>query len=226
MVRKMNQDAFADLPGKCIWVVADGMGGHKDGDFASTEIINAIEQFEPEKTIGTTVKKIYQQLNKVNDVLIEQAALAGGNEVIGSTVVVLYVHQTRCVALWSGDSRIYLFRRSELRQITRDHNHEAKLLAEGFSPEDLINHPYAQTLTHAIGGEQNVYLDVQIQEFRHGDVFLLCSDGLNKEITDSEIEDVLRQMPYQQAVNHLMDLALQRGGRDNITLILVQSSEA
>ncbi len=224
MVRQVNQDAFVNLPDKCLWVVADGMGGHKDGEFASAEIVNRLNQFEAEKTLGASVKKIYQQLDSVNQRLIEQAELAGDNEVVGSTVAILYANQLNCVAIWSGDSRIYLLRRGELKQITHDHNHESTLMAEGLSPEEIKEHPYTQTLTHAIGGEQELYLDAQIQEFRHEDVFLLCSDGLNKEVTDSEIEDVLRQMSYQQAVNHLMDLALQRGGQDNITIILAQVS--
>ena len=223
MVRKINQDAFADLPDKYLWVVADGMGGHENGDLASTEIVKALKKFEPEEWIGTTVKKIYQQLKKVNYQLLEQATVAGENAVIGSTVAILYANRTRCVAIWSGDSRIYLFRRGELKQITRDHNNEPVLLAEGFSPEEIKIHPYAQILTHAIGGEQEVFLDAQIQEVKQGDIFLLCSDGLNKEVTDSEIEAVLKRYPYQQAVDNLMDLALQRGGRDNITLILAQA---
>ena len=223
MMRTVNQDAFADLPGKCLWIVADGMGGHDHGDLASAEIIQAFTQFEPEEKIGATVKKIYQQLKNVNYGLLEQAALTSDNAVIGSTVAILYANQASCVAIWSGDSRIYLFRRGELKQITRDHNNEPMLLAEGFSPEEAKTHPYAQVLTHAIGGEPEVFLDVQIQEIREGDIFLLCSDGLNKEVTDSEIEDVLRRHPYQQAVNDLMDLSLQRGGRDNITIIMAQA---
>ena len=224
MVRKVNQDAFADLPDKQLWVVADGMGGHQNGNMASAEIVKAFKQFEPEERIGTTVKKIYLQLKKVNYSLLEQAAQAGGGAVIGSTVAILYAKQSRCVIIWSGDSRIYLFRRGELKQITRDHNNEPRLLAEGFSHEEIKVHPYAQILTHAIGGEPEAFLDVQTQEVRHGDIFLLCSDGLNKEVTDREIEEVLRRLPCPQAVNDLMDLALHRGGRDNITLMLVQAS--
>jgi len=226
MTRKINQDAFVNLHDKCLWAVADGMGGHLDGGIASAEVVNSLKLFEPEKTIGLTVKKIYQQLNEVNDALIEQAAVYGNNQVIGSTVAILYAKQQYCVVMWSGDSRIYLFRREVLKQLTRDHNNESKLLAEGLSPDKIKFHPYAQTLTHAIGGEQEVYLDAQIQETKHDDVFLLCSDGLNKEVSDSEIEEVLRQLPYQEAMHHLMELALQRGARDNITIVLVKVSRA
>jgi len=226
IVRKIPQDAFADLSDKNLWVVADGMGGHKNGELASAEIIKTLKQFIPEKRLGSTIKKIYQQIREVNTTLLGLAALEGGDSVIGSTVAILYANQTRCVVLWSGDSRIYLFRRGELKQLTRDHNNEDRLLAEGFSLVEVKVHPYAQILTHAIGGEAEVFLDAQIQEVRDGDIFLLCSDGLNKEVTDIEIEEVLNRLTYQQAVDDLMDLALQRGGRDNITLIMVQASIA
>jgi protein phosphatase len=222
-VREINQDAFANYPEKGLWVVADGMGGHKDGAIASGEVIRVFKQFETEKNIGVAAKKIYQQLDKVNEALIKLATSDDENEVIGTTVVVLYATKQHCVAVWSGDSRLYLFRRGQLKQITRDHNNEYELLAEGFTPEEIKVHPHGQILTHAIGGEENVYLDAQIQEIRHGDIYLLCSDGLNKEIPDSEIEEILTQMPYQKAIEFLMELSLQRGGRDNITIVLAQA---
>lgn len=225
MIRKINQDAFVNLQDKCLWAVADGMGGHLDGGFASTEIISSLKLFEPEKSIGTTIKMIYHRLNEVNNQLIEQAAVYGSNQVIGSTIAILYAKQQYCVAMWSGDSRIYLFRRGVLKQLTRDHNNESQLLSEGLTIEEVQFHPYAQVLTHAIGGEKEAYLDAQIQEIRDSDIFLLCSDGLNKEVSDSEIEEVLMQMSYQEAMHHLMDLALQRGARDNVTLILVKVSK-
>lgn len=224
-VRNINQDALANIPDKSLWVVADGMGGHKEGEFASTEIINTLKQFEPEKTFGLSIKKIYLLLQEVNQLLINKAALNNDdNEIIGSTVVILYANQQHCVILWSGDSRIYLFRRGELKQITRDHNNESMLLAEKVDPSEIQSHPYAQILTHAIGGEPDIYLDAQIQEIRDKDIFLLCSDGLNKEISDNEIEDILRQQPYHDALDHLINLALHRGARDNTTVILTQAS--
>ncbi len=221
-IRSINQDAFANLPEKKLWVVADGMGGHKDGDLASTAIVKAMKDLQPDKTIGTTVRRIYHGLRDVNRRLVEHAAVHGENEVIGSTVALLLANRQHCVTMWSGDSRIYLFRRGILKQITRDHNNEAKLLADGFSFEEVKQNPYAQTLTHAVGGEEEVFLDAQSLEARDEDVFLLCSDGLNKEVADEEIEAVLRELSYQQAVDQLLDLALLRGGRDNITVVLAK----
>ncbi|NOQ64401.1 MAG: serine/threonine-protein phosphatase [Methyloprofundus sp.] len=219
MQRKVNQDALLDLAEQGLWVVADGMGGHHRGDLASSKIIEALQSFKAEKRAGFAVQKIYQQLDKVNAELIECAAQLGQNVVIGSTIALLYADKKHCIIVWSGDSRIYLFRRGTLKQLSLDHNNEQSFLDQGFSAEDLVNHPYAQALAHAVGGETSVYLDMQIQEVREGDIFLLCSDGLNKELSDCDIESVLQGLPYRQAVDEMMDLALQRGGRDNITIL-------
>ncbi len=222
--RKINQDAFLNLPDKKLWVVADGMGGHKAGEVASASIINSLKALIPEQSIGLTVKKIVYELLKVNQSLLDLAAEGGDNEVIGSTVVVLLAYNQYCVYLWSGDSRIYLFRKGELKQISSDHNNGSKLLAEGFSIEDVQTHPFAQALTHAIGGEKNLYMDAQIQEIRNRDIFLLCSDGLNKEVSDKEIESILKKTSIEESLNQLIELALEREAQDNITIILAQAS--
>ncbi len=222
-VRAINQDAFADLPDKGLWVVADGMGGHSEGEIASELIVSTFKQFKADIIEGVSTTKIHQQLAEINTTLVKKAALLGENEVIGSTVVVLYAYQKRCVVIWSGDSRIYLFREGHLKQLTQDHNNETELLADGFSPEEVKSHPYAQILTHAIGGDADVYIDELVQEVKSDDVFLLCSDGLNKEVSDGKIEEVLTQMPCQQAVDALMELSLENGGADNITIVIAQA---
>ena len=224
--RKINQDAFLNLPNNNIWVVADGMGGHKAGEIASASIIDSLKALMPEQTIGLSVKKIVYELLKVNQSLLDLAAEGGDNEVIGSTVVILLACNQYCVYLWSGDSRIYLFRKGELKQITCDHNNENRLLAEGFSIEEVQAYPFGQALTHAVGGEKNLYLDAQIQEIKNGDVFLLCSDGLNKEIGDAEIESILQKTTIKEGLAQLITLALERRALDNITIILAEASIA
>ena len=198
------------------------MGGHKEGELASAEIVRALEKIKLAKTLGATVKQVFQRLHRVNKMLIDYAEHNNGHDVVGSTLAVLLVHNKHCVTIWSGDSRVYLFRRGELKLITRDHNNENQLLNAGVSLAEIKENPYAQTLTHAIGGEPNVFLDAQIQEIKANDVFLLCSDGLNKEVTDDEVEKALRTVPFQQVVDYLIDLALSRGGRDNISIIVVK----
>lgn len=221
--RKVNQDAFLNLPNKKLWVVADGMGGHKAGEVASNSIVNSMNTLMPENSIGSTVKKIYFKLRKVNQSLLDLAAEGGDNEVIGSTVAIFLACNQYCVYLWSGDSRIYLFRKGKLKQISHDHNNENRLLAEGFSVNEAKAYPFAQALTHAIGGDKKLYLDAQIQEILNGDIFLLCSDGLNKEVCDGEIESILKKTSIEESLNQLIKLALERGAQDNVTMILAQA---
>jgi serine/threonine protein phosphatase PrpC len=222
-IRTINQDAFANYPEKRLWAVADGMGGHKSGELASQAIVNALKNLKPCKSIGVTVKNAYHELNRVNTSLIKLAAKETTNEVIGSTVAILIASEHHCIFLWSGDSRVYLFRDNKLKQLSRDHNNENILLENGYSEEDLINIPYAQSLTHAIGAEKQLYLDAQIQEVKHNDIFLLCSDGLNKEVTDNEIENMLNNQLLEELVPNFIELTLERGARDNVTIVLVRA---
>jgi serine/threonine protein phosphatase PrpC len=222
--RKINQDALLNLPDKKLWVVADGMGGHKAGEVASAAIVNSLKALIPEPTIGSTVKKIVYELFKVNQRLLDLAAEGGDNQIIGSTVVILLACNQYCVYLWSGDSRIYLFREGKLKQISRDHNNGSRLLAEGFSIEEIQTNPIAQALTHAIGGEKKMYLEAQIQEIKNGDIFLLCSDGLNKEVNDTEIASILNTSTIEQSASQLIHRTLTLGARDNVTIVLVQAS--
>lgn len=219
-VRKINQDAYLDLSEQCLWLVADGMGGHEAGEIASAAIVNALQNFTPEKRLGATVGKIYSKLHGVNRMLLEMAANNGHDSVVGSTVAMLLASGQQGVCLWSGDSRVYLHRRGRLTQLTRDHNYAAQMLISGYSLEEAESNPYAQVLTHAVGAGPDLYLEAQIHEIRQGDSYLLCSDGLNKEVSDGEIEDVLNSAVPEQAVSELLELTLARGARDNTTIIL------
>jgi serine/threonine protein phosphatase PrpC len=218
--RKTNQDTFLSLPDKQLWMVADGMGGHDAGEFASNSLAQALKSFEPAKTLGSTVLKLNQILAKVNFTLINVAS-ESNKRIIGSTVVLLLVWNQHSVCLWSGDSRIYLFRKGKLKQLSRDHNYASELLAQGRSAEEVNNQPFLGTLTHAIGGETNLYLETQIQEIRPSDIFLLCSDGLNKEVTDLEIESILNTTNIKQAATQLLEVTLTRGARDNVTMVIL-----
>jgi serine/threonine protein phosphatase PrpC len=221
VIRKINQDTFIDLPDQQLWLVADGMGGHKAGEYASAAIVETFNTFVPEKTIGATVSGIHRKLQDVNRALWHLAKEEGEQEIIGSTVAILLAFNRYCITLWSGDSRIYLFRNSKLTQITHDHNYGAYLATNGLSFNEANAHPFTQALTHAIGSDEEFFLETHIQEIRPDDIFLLCSDGLNKEITDAEIEGVLQTTIIQEASEQLMERCLQQGARDNVTIVLV-----
>jgi serine/threonine protein phosphatase PrpC len=220
IIRKINQDTFIDLPNKQFWLVADGMGGHKSGEYASTAIAEAFKTFVPEQSIGITVSGIRSKLLEVNSALCHLAKEGGQQEIIGSTVAILLAFQQYCIVLWSGDSRIYLFRNGKLTQITYDHNYGAYLTANGFNLDEANSHPFTQALTHAIGSDEDFFLETHIQEVRPNDIFLICSDGLNKEISDAEIEDVLQKSNVKEASKQLLELCLKQGARDNVTIVI------
>ncbi|MDX2505135.1 MAG: protein phosphatase 2C domain-containing protein [Gammaproteobacteria bacterium] len=225
-VRKINQDAYSSIPDKQIWAVADGMGGHKSGELASKAIINALNSIETSKDIGVIVKRVHHELDKVNQLLIEMAYDSSNDEIIGSTAVIFIARDRHCAYLWSGDSRLYLFRNDHLEQISHDHTNINMLLENGTSLEEAMSYPYAQSLTHAVGAEAKLYLDVQMQEVKYNDIFLLCSDGLNKEVSNTEIENMINTISIEQLVPKLIELTLQRGARDNVTVVLAKAIRA
>lgn len=225
-VRKINQDTYIHLPDKHLWGVADGMGGCEAGEYASAAITQALTDLVLVKTLGGKIRNIHDALTTVNQELIELAAEIGPNTIIGSTVVLLLAHQQHSICLWSGDSRLYLLRHQKLLQLSRDHNYESKLIDEGYTPETAKRQPFNQVLTHAIGADIALYLETQLQEIRAGDKFLLCSDGLTKELTDSEIEFILNNYPLEQAMQQLLDQTLAAKARDNVTLVVVEATES
>ncbi|SJM92368.1 Protein phosphatase PrpC [Crenothrix polyspora] len=223
-VRKINQDAFVNLPDKQLWAVADGMGGHEAGEFASAAIVNALSQLQPGKTLGGTVNAIYAQLDSVNRELVDMASAMGNHAVIGSTVAILLAQRQHFICLWSGDSRIYLLRKGQLKQLSRDHNYVSKLLNDGYDLEQANNQLFSQSLIHATGVEFELYLEVQMQELQPGDKFLLCSDGLTKEVSNLDIELALNKHGVEEAVAQLLLKTLKAGARDNVTIVAVDAS--
>ncbi|MCP4285314.1 MAG: serine/threonine-protein phosphatase [Gammaproteobacteria bacterium] len=221
LVRQINEDACLNRPEVGIWVVADGMGGHAAGDLASRTIVDTLQGMEPGESLGLLANGVKQRLFEVNQKLLQESEKRGG-ETIGSTVVALLAHQGRCIYLWAGDSRIYLYRRGRFKQLSRDHSQVEELIAQGIVSHDQADScPISNYITRAVGAYNDLELDAEMIEPRTGDIFLLCSDGLYKEIADDEIASVLGQFPLQEAAEHLLALSLERGARDNVTFVLV-----
>ena len=221
--RTINQDAFTNNPDKSLWAVADGMGGHQSGEIASQAIVNALNTIEQQQHIGQTVKKIHCELGKVNQYLIDKAKDLT-NDVIGSTAVILIAQHRHCIYLWSGDSRIYLFRDNCLKQLTHDHCILNQLIENGASQADAEKNPYAQALTHAVGVDDLLYIDAVIHEVKDNDIFLLCSDGLTKEISDEKIEHLLQSTPIDTLTQELIKQTLEAGASDNVTVVLAKAA--
>jgi serine/threonine protein phosphatase PrpC len=226
-VRDINEDACLDEPAQGRWAVADGMGGHAVGDLASRLVIDMLSMMPPATGAKQGCAQARAQLQNANRQLRDEAARRQVQR-IGSTVVVLLTCDRFCGYLWAGDSRLYLCRQGQLRQLTRDHSHVEELRALGqLTEEEARNHPAHHIITRAVGATDSLALDEDIIEVVDGDVFLLCSDGLSNELTDAEILAVLTASPLdcRRVTDELIDMALARGGRDNITAVVAQAED-
>ena len=224
-VRDHNEDAFLDKNQQAIWVVADGAGGHESGEVASNMIVEALANIAQIQPLHQAVNDITQRLSYVNSQLIRLSGGEDSKQLIASTVCILIIRKNKCLCLWSGDSRIYLYRNNSLRLLSRDHNRVDEFIAAGFDETALETHPVAQQLIHAIGVSEPLFLDKQLAEIQENDLFLLCSDGLYKELTEAEIAQYLTEKRHvTKTVKGLMKQTLQRGARDNVTVLAVEVS--
>lgn len=225
LVRKINEDACLDQPDKRIWAVADGMGGHARGDFASRSIVESLSRIPVPGNLTEFVRTVQDSLQSVNRQLRAEAMLRGA-QIIGSTVAVLLAHGRSCAVLWAGDSRIYLLRGGRLTQLTRDHSQVEDLRASGcLTAEAAMNHPARNMITRAVGAAEELELDMETGETLDGDVFLLCSDGISNQVTEQEMRTALVGGNCRQAAEELVDIALQRGGHDNISAVVVRAGD-
>jgi serine/threonine protein phosphatase PrpC len=223
MVRKINEDACLALPEMGLWAVADGMGGHEAGEVASQMIIDALRQVPAELPWDAFIAAVQEHLREVNERLREESNQRYQQRTIGSTVAVLLARDDQCACLWAGDSRIYRLRQGQLQQLTRDHSHVQELVDQGLiDPDQAHDHPLGNVITRAVGSAEELEIDVRTLPLQANDVFLLCSDGLNKTVTDAEIARLLSTPDNHEAVQALIHLALVRGASDNVTIIVVR----
>jgi len=223
-VRKVNEDSVLDHGDAGIWVVADGMGGHAAGDVASSSIVEKLSEINASADANELVSAVEEGLLEVNEDLLRQAAERTDRQTMGSTVSVLVAFHKKCFSLWAGDSRTYRVRGGQLKRITADHSKVQDLVDEGLiNEEEAERHPEANIITRAIGASKNLYIDLDIHDVKAGDRYMVCSDGLYKEVMDEEMADLISQGSPEDACNALVDLTLERGSRDNVTVIVVQA---
>lgn len=219
--RKFNEDAILDRPEARLWVVADGMGGHTAGDVASQMIVDTLQKIPPEASLEAYVESVRTSLLKVNVALRDYAESHYNDRIVGSTVLVLIGDLNRCAYLWAGDSRLYRLRNNKLVQLTRDHCYNE----DGLSPDSVSLSGWgvkqSNIITRAVGADDELDLDCEVTAVFPGDTFLLSSDGLDKELSREEIESILLTHSRKDSVKALMDLTLERGARDNVSLIVV-----
>ncbi len=212
--RKRNEDAVLNKPEAGVWAVADGMGGHDAGDIASQLIVDSLESIFSATNLKISIEQVDNCLQSVNTHLRSLAEQSQKNAIIGSTVVVLIAQQQRCAVLWAGDSRLYRLRNHQLQQLTQDHCPNYGNIANEWAVKS------SNEITRAVGADEELDLDCEITDVHEGDMFLLCSDGLDKEISPKEIEQVLLNQEPEKIVGTLLELALERGARDNVSIVL------
>ena len=225
-VRKINEDSYLDAPDVGLWCVADGMGGHQKGDTASTMIIDYLQSLLSVQDYPLSTGQIEERLILVNQNLINLAQRLPDSNVIGSTVAILLFADNLVHCLWAGDSRIYRLRNGQLKQLTRDHSQVEEMVQAGLlTSEEAAVHPAANVITRAIGASPELELDLLSFERFAGDRYLLCTDGLNKVMTDPEIADLMQQNALPDLAEDMMQTALHRHARDNITLVMVDVTQ-
>jgi len=220
-VREHNEDSHMIRSELGLWIVADGMGGHECGEIASAitvaSIVAAVEQ-------GRNLTK---SLHEAHLAVINAGNTGEGRPGMGSTVVVLKIIEKQYEVAWVGDSRVYLGNRHELQKLTRDHSYVQQLLDNQLIDEqDARNHPMRHLVSQAIGigANQNAMVDSVVGTLRPGDKFLLCSDGLTDELSDEKISEILLENEdLQYIADQLVTAALDSGGADNVTVLLVGS---
>ena len=220
-VRGHNEDAVLDRPDVGLWVVADGMGGHNAGDVASSMIVQAFAEFARGASPSAQLNDVEDRLRAVNERLY-RTSLDSQAGMSGSTIVALLAFERHCLSIWAGDSRVYRSREGSLEQITHDHSEAQELRdgGHGALPEALASN----VITRAVGGSQELFLDVELRELRNHDRYLLCSDGLYRELSDADMAHHLTGNDPEGACKALMKQALSGTCSDNVSAIVVQFS--
>lgn len=220
-VRTLNEDCCLEMVDRQLWVVADGMGGHMAGDVASRTVVDYARVVPFEPIFSLFVEQVENQLIGAHRALVDAGRATG--KISGSTVVAFLAHGRQGLVMWAGDSRLYLFRQGHLYQVSRDHSFVEELLAMGgITPEEARSHPRANVITRAVGAGEELVLDLDIFELQHGDLLLLCSDGLYKELEDREIAALMaRPDTPARIAQDLIGACLERKAQDNVTVVVV-----
>jgi len=222
--RRENEDSVAIHPGGSLWAVADGMGGHMHGRFASDTAVRNLNGAYLSGAFEDDVAEIQRAIMSANRQVFDRARNEGAT--IGTTVAALYASGMRASCLWVGDSRVYRFRAGQIEQITRDHTQVRHLLeTKQITEEQAENHPMGHVLTRAVGVDPSVRIDVRNMEIAPEDIFLICSDGLTACVNEGEIRDNIAEYGPVRACSRLVEICLERGAPDNVSIVTVMCDE-
>lgn len=223
-VRSTNQDSVLVQEGRYgLYCVADGMGGYRAGDVASRMAVlmlgRVLEGAKPsEDMLSACIKEI-------NDLVYEEQLKNEAYAGMGTTITVLWEDDERVILGHVGDSRAYMLRGGELRQISQDHSLVGEMVRAGTITRDMaLVHPYRNIITRAVGSAAELEVDTLSVQKQRGDRWLICSDGLTEHVPDETIARVLATYALEDVPAHLVNLALDGGGRDNVSVVALEVS--
>lgn len=236
-VRPTNEDAFLESTDQRLWAVADGMGGLSRGDYASKAVVTTLQGFSQLATLNENIIDLEQRLLDAN----ETCRTAFRSKKLGSTVAALFEFKSHLFLIWAGDSRIYRLRENALTLLTQDHTVLQKKFTESNPPPENCStnapsknshtdysgaRPAAHVLTQAIGVHKKLCLELSHERLQVNDRYLLCSDGLYNSLNHEQIRNLLGHGSTEKALNRLIDSALEYGGEDNTTAVVLEATEA
>ncbi|MDM8534479.1 Stp1/IreP family PP2C-type Ser/Thr phosphatase [Clostridiaceae bacterium HSG29] len=231
-VRKLNEDEFfVDKENQKLFIVADGMGGHKAGDVASRMAINIVKNHYYEKiNENMSLKEIEIELLKgidlANKSIISASEKFEHLQNMGTTMNLVYFNDDKILFINIGDSRSYVITNDELKQISVDHSLVEELLKNGkINEEEAYNHPQRNIITSCLGAKSDYKVDIYYSDAEDNMKILLCTDGLSNLLMKDEINEIILNNEVEQAVQLLLNGAKENGGFDNITLILIDLQE-
>jgi PPM family protein phosphatase len=227
LVRPINEDNYVCLDAG-VFAVADGMGGHAAGEVASGMMVSTIKELimrQPEINDLLAPEALREIIMEANERILQKSSLDKNYAGMGTTASILYIKSDRGFFAHVGDSRIYLFRDESIQQITKDHSLVWDLVENGtITRAEAKQHPKRNLLTRAVGVDADLKVDFGDFSVKPTDKFLLCSDGLTNMISDDEIRATVCNPSIEDKAGHLIGLALQAGGTDNITAIVVENN--
>ena len=225
--RTSNQDSLLINDRIMLYAVADGMGGHKGGEIASSlctevlesAVIKMLDRNDDFK-VGPFLK---EAVTLASMRIYERASMDSSLKGMGTTLVSLFIRGKNAYICQVGDSRVYLYRSGELWKITEDHSLVNEQVRSGLISRDQADKiTYKNVITRAVGFEEIINVDIYTRELQKGDVFLLCSDGLTSMISDADIRVNIDEHDLAGSVKRLIDASNEAGGNDNVSSILVR----
>ncbi len=240
--RQKNEDSYLVNDQIHLYIVADGMGGHVGGEFASKIAVSTVEEIVKGLDKDEVYKSSYLagdgEVDQSDEETLREAIARAGSRIcqraveepelkgMGTTATVLLLDKGKAFVAHVGDSRAYRVRNGSIEQLTEDHSLVNEQIKSGLiTEEEAKTHQLKNIITRSVGVQEEVEVDTFVFDVAKDDVFVLCSDGLSNMVDDREILNIVSQYDTETAARTLVDLANQRGGDDNITLILVQILE-